>query len=68
MPTVPVAVVALEITGAATAIVKERVAVPVPAALVALRLTEELPDAVGVPEIKPLVVLIDNPAGRPVAP
>ena len=69
MPTVPLAEVALEITGAATAaeMVSVRVAVPVPVALVALNVTVEVPAAVGVPEIKPLVALTDRPAGSPVA-
>ena len=48
-------------------IVKVRVFVPVPPALVALKLTLEVPAVVGVPEIKPVVVLIDKPAGSPVA-
>ena len=33
----------------------------------AVTVTEELPAVVGVPEIRPLVALIDSPAGRPVA-
>jgi hypothetical protein len=45
-----------------------RVAVPVPALLVALRVTVEFPAALGVPEIKPVDVLTDNPPGKPVAP
>ena len=48
-------------------IVKVRVFVPVPPALVALKLTLEVAAVVGVPEIKPVVVLIDKPAGSPVA-
>jgi hypothetical protein len=68
VPTVPLAVVALVITGAPTAIVSVRVAWPAPLALVALSVTVEVPAAVGVPEINPLVVLTDNPAGNPVAP
>jgi len=35
--------------------------------LVALRVTVELPAAVGVPEIRPEVVFTDKPAGKPVA-
>jgi hypothetical protein len=50
------------------AIVRVKVAVPVPAALVALSVTEEVPAAVGVPEINPVPVFTDNPAGNPVAP
>ena len=34
----------------------------------ALGVTVEVPDAEGVPEIKPVVVLTDKPAGSPVAP
>jgi hypothetical protein len=40
----------------------------VPLALVALSVTVEVPAAVGVPEIIPLVLLTDRPAGNPVAP
>jgi hypothetical protein len=65
---VPLAVVALVITGAATAIVSVRVALPVPLLLVALSVTVEVPAAVGVPDINPLVLLADNPVGNPVAP
>jgi hypothetical protein len=60
--------VALVIAGVASAIVRVRVALPVPALLVALGVTVEVPDAEGVPEIKPVVVLTDKPAGSPVAP
>ena len=67
VPTVPLAVVALVITGAAAATVTVRVAFPVPVLLVALRLTVEVPAAVGVPEINPLVLLTDSPLGNPVA-
>ena len=38
-----------------------------PVVSVAVTVTAELPDAVGVPEITPVEVLIDRPAGRPVA-
>ena len=38
------------------------------APLVALSVTVEVPAAVGVPEIKPVAVLTDKPAGNPVAP
>jgi hypothetical protein len=44
------------------------VALPVPAALVALRVTVEVPVDVGVPEINPAAVSTVNPAGNPVAP
>ena len=67
MPSCPVAVPALEITGAAGLMVRLKVMVPVPPALVALRVTLEVPAVVGVPEIKPVAVLIDKPAGSPVA-
>ena len=62
------AVVALVITGAATAIVNVRVAFPVPLPLVALSVTVEVAEADGVPEINPVGVFTDNPAGNPVAP
>ena len=42
--------------------------VPVPAALVALTVAELVPAAVGVPEMSPVEVFTDNPAGKPVAP
>jgi len=68
VPTVPLALVALVITGKAV-MVSVRVAVPVPALLVALSVTVDVPPApVGVPEITPVPVLTDNPAGNPVAP
>jgi len=55
-------------TGAAAAIVSVRVALPLPPPLVAVSVTVEVPAAVGVPEINPLVLLTDNPPGNPVAP
>jgi hypothetical protein len=61
-------VFALVITGVAELMVTVRVAVLVPAALVALTFTAVVAAAVGVPEINPVAVLIDNPAGKPVAP
>jgi len=54
--------------GAGLLIVKARVAVPVPPALVALRETLALPAAAGVPEIIPFEALMANPVGSPVAP
>ena len=51
----------------ADAMVSASVAVPVPEALVAERVTVELPDAEGVPEMRPLAVFTPRPAGRPVA-
>jgi hypothetical protein len=59
---------ALVMTGGPAAIVKVSVAVPDPPPLVALRDTAEVPAAVGVPEISPVALLTDSPAGRPVAP
>ena len=47
--------------------VKLNVAVPVPPALVALKLTDRVPEEAGVPEINPVPVLIDTPVGSPVA-
>ena len=67
-PIVPLAVVALVITGRAGATVSVSVAVPAPAPLVALSVTVDVPVAVGVPEINPVPVLTDKPAGNPVAP
>jgi hypothetical protein len=67
---VPLAVPALVITGAdgrAALIVSESVAEPVPPLLVALIVTEEVPEVVGVPVMRPLTVLIESPAGNPVA-
>ena len=65
---VPPAVDGLVITGVLAAlIVKVNVADPVPAALVALNVTLEVPAAVGVPEIRPFAVLTESPAGNPVA-
>ena len=48
-------------------IVKVSVAVPVPPLFVARSVTVEAPAAVGVPEITPVVVLTERPAGNPVA-
>ena len=72
MPTFPVAVAALEITGAVTttgaaATVIVSVLVADPPALVALRVTAEVAAAVGIPEITPLVAFTVSPAGNPVA-
>ena len=52
----------------AVEIVRVSVALPVPVELVALSVTVDVPDAVGVPEIRPVEVFTDNPAGNPVAP
>lgn len=59
---------ALVITGGCCRSVKVSAALPVPPSLVALRVTFEIPAAVGIPEINPVVLLIDSPAGNPVAP
>ena len=62
-----VAVKVEEITGAALRVIT-RVEVPVPVALAAERVTLKVPAAtLGVPEIRPVVVLIERPPGRPVA-
>src|SRR2546428_12864107 len=55
-------------TGVAAVIVTASVWVPVPPALVALRVTVEAPAVVGVPEMSPVVALSARPAGNPVAP
>jgi len=54
-------------TGVGGLIVKVRVALPVPPALVALIVTVYVPAVVGVPEIKPVLVSTVKPAGNPVA-
>jgi hypothetical protein len=47
---------------------RTRVAVPVPVALIAERVTLKVPAAtLGVPEITPVLVLMERPPGRPVA-
>ena len=56
-----------EIVELATFTAKLRVWLVVPTELVALTVTELTPVAVGVPEMSPLVELIDRPVGRPVA-
>jgi hypothetical protein len=53
--------------GDAVETVRLRDAVPVPAALVALKLTVDVPVAVGVPEMMPVDVSTLRPAGKPVA-
>jgi hypothetical protein len=47
--------------------VSVRVALPVPEELVAPRVTVEVPAAVGVPEINPVLVFTESPLGKPVA-
>ena len=45
-----------------------KVAVPVPVVLAAVRVTLKVPAAtLGVPEMRPVVVLMESPPGRPVA-
>jgi hypothetical protein len=64
---VAVAVKVEVMTGAARR-VRTRVAVPVPVELVAERVTLKVPAAtLGVPEIKPVDVLMERPPGRPEA-
>jgi hypothetical protein len=48
-------------------IVKFKVAVPVPAELVALKVTLNGPATEGVPEMTPVDVLTESPAGNPAA-
>jgi len=52
----------------AALIVSVRLAFPLPPLFVALSVTVEVPAVVGIPEINPLVLLTDSPAGSPVAP
>ena len=66
LPFVP-ACPAMVTAAVAPRMVRARVAVPVPPALVALSVTAETPTAVGVPVMTPVAVLTLNPAGRPVA-
>jgi hypothetical protein len=58
---------AIDIVDVVDVTVSVRVALPVPLLLVAFSATVEVAAAVGVPEISPVVVLIDKPAGKPVA-
>lgn len=62
----PLAVNVLVIAGgdAVTLIVNVKVAVPVPAALVALNVMLDTPAAVGVPEMTPVVALTERPGGK----
>ena len=64
----PLAVVALVMTGGGGLIVKIKVALPVPLLLAALIVTLYVPAVVGVPEIAPVVVFTVKPAGSPAAP
>lgn len=63
----PPAVSQLVINGAVAAIVMTSVALPVPAALVALIATFVVAAAAGVPLIKPVDGLSVSPEGRPIA-
>ena len=58
----------LESVGTGLLIVSARDALPVPPAFVALMVTVVVLATVGVPEIRPVVVLTTSPDGRPVAP
>jgi hypothetical protein len=53
------------ITGPAALTLSVREALPVPELLVALTVAVEVPADVGVPEINPLLVFTDRPAGKP---
>ena len=67
VPRVAVAVRVEVMTGAALRVIT-RVAVPVPVELAAERVTlKVLAATLGVPEMRPLVVLMERPPGRPVA-
>ena len=57
----------LVITGPVAPILTISVAVPYQAALVAVSVTVELPEAVGVPEISPELPLMESPDGNPEA-
>ena len=68
MPTAPLAVAALVITGGPSVITNDTACAGlVPLALLAVTVTLVVPTAVGVPEIRPVVVLTVSPAGRAVA-
>jgi len=67
-PTGPALGFRLVITGAATEIVSASVALPVPVALVALSVTDDVPAPVVIPEINPVELFTDSPAGNPMAP
>src|SRR5207244_198298 len=54
--------------GGVELIVNVRVAVSVPPLLLALSVTVNVPAVAGVPEINPVPLLIDSPAGSPLAP
>jgi hypothetical protein len=62
-----VAAFALLITGMPTAIVMLTPWLLVPVALVAVTFAGNVPTVVGVPEMRPVAVLIASPGGNPVA-
>ena len=64
LPTVPLAVAALLITGAWAKMRRVKDWFPEPPPFVALMVTVALPAALGVPLIRPLVAFSDNPLGR----
>jgi len=66
-PTVFVPGLVIETTGPGFTVTTS-VALPVPPELVALMVELKVPLAVGVPLIKPLVVLTLRPVGKPLAP
>ena len=66
-PCVPVAVVELVMTGTGGLTVMVNVLLPVPPALLALMVIEDVPVLGGVPEITPVAVLTLNHPGRFVA-
>jgi hypothetical protein len=47
--------------------VNVNVALPVPLPLVALKVTVDVAEVVGVPEINPVAVFTERPPGKPVA-
>jgi hypothetical protein len=68
--TVPLAVFALVIAGVASGaglMVSVKLVVPVPLPLVALNVAAAVVEVVGVPEINPVPVFTESPAGKPVA-
>ncbi|HTX39903.1 MAG TPA: hypothetical protein VME43_33020 [Bryobacteraceae bacterium] len=68
LPTAPLAVLALVITGGPNLTVIVSVVLPVPVLFVALMVTGVVPAAPGVPEMTPVAVLTNSPPGSPVAP
>lgn len=65
LPFAPALVVTVKV---ASVIVMVTALLPVPPSLVALTVTMNVPLAVGVPEIRPVLVFTLNPAGNPLAP